>query len=86
MYITKQKQPHRYRKLRVASGEREKGDKIGVWGYEIQTTTYKINKQQDTSYSTGNNGNYHVTIFNLKNTELLCHIPETNTLNQTILQ
>ena len=32
-------------KLVVTSGEREEGrDKRGVWGQEIQTTTYKIDK------------------------------------------
>ena len=40
MYVTKQKHPHRYRKLRVTSGEREKGDKIGVGC--LRDTNYHI--------------------------------------------
>ena len=34
-------------KLTVTKGEQEEGrDKLGVWDQQVQTTTYKIDKQQ----------------------------------------
>ena len=47
--FTKQKQTHRYRgkkNLQLPKGKRWGRDKLGVWDYQIQTTTYKIDKQQ----------------------------------------
>ena len=47
MYIAKQKQTHRYRKLTSGYqwGGGEEG-KIEVWDQEIQSTVYKIGQQQ----------------------------------------
>ena len=52
--FTKQKQTHRHRK-QTHGYQRGKdvvgrGDKLGVWDQQIQTTIYKIGKQQTTIY------------------------------------
>ena len=46
--FTKQKQTHSQRK-QTYGYQREKGvgKNKGVWDYQIQTTAYKIDKQQD---------------------------------------
>ena len=47
MYIAKQKQTHRYRKQTSGYQRGRRGkDKLGVWDQQIQTTMYKIDKQQ----------------------------------------
>ena len=45
--FTKQKETHRHRK-QIYGYQRGKagGDKVGVWDQQIQTTIYKIDKQQ----------------------------------------
>ena len=43
--FTKQNQNHRYRKQTYGYQSR-KGDKLGVWDQQIQTTIYKIDKQE----------------------------------------
>ena len=45
--FTKQKQTHRLQKQTYGyqRGKRA-GDKLGVWDWQIQTTTYKIDKQR----------------------------------------
>ena len=45
----KQKQIHRCRKQTYGYQRGMEGDKLGVWDQQIQTTIYKIDKQQ-TSY------------------------------------
>lgn len=47
----KQKQIHRRRKQTYGYHRGMEGDKLGVWDQQIQTTIYKIGKQQ-TSYCT----------------------------------
>ena len=44
----KQKQTHRHRKQTYGyqRGKGVGGDKLGVWDQQIQTTMYKIDKQQ----------------------------------------
>ena len=42
--FTKQKQTHRHRKQTY--GYKRERDKLGVWDQQIQTTIYKIDKQQ----------------------------------------
>ena len=46
MYVTKQKQTHRYRKQTSGCqwGDGRGRDKIGVWNAEVQITTYKTDK------------------------------------------
>ena len=47
--FTKQKQTHRHRKQTYGYQKGNGGgrrDKLGVWDYQIQTTIYKIDKQQ----------------------------------------
>ena len=46
--FTKQKQTHRYKKQTYGyqMGNVAGRNKSGVWGEEIQTTIYKIDKQQ----------------------------------------
>ena len=48
MNVTKQKQTYRYREQTSGYwwGEGRGRGKIGVWDQEIQTTMYKIKKQQ----------------------------------------
>ena len=47
--LKKQKQAHRCRKQTYGYQRGMEGDKLGVWDQQIQTTIYKIDKQQ-TSY------------------------------------
>ena len=42
----KQKQIHRCRKQTYGYQRGMEGDKLGVWDQQIQTTIYKIDKQQ----------------------------------------
>ena len=60
MNITKQKQTHRCRKQMNGyhSGEERKRGKMGIQHQEIQTTTYKIDK--DILYSIRNYSRYPV--------------------------
>ena len=45
--FTKQKQTHGHRKQTYGYQEERRGkDKLGVWDQQIQTTTYKTDKQQ----------------------------------------
>ena len=37
---------YRENKLMVTKGERELGDKLGAWDWQMQTTIYKLDKQQ----------------------------------------
>ena len=50
----------------VTKGEKGGGDKLGVWDQQIQTTIYKIDKQQVLPYSTGNYIQYLVISYNEK--------------------
>ena len=56
----KQKQTHRHRKQTngYQRGKVEGRDKLGVWDQQIQTTIYKIDKQQDPTCRMYNTGNY----------------------------
>ena len=44
---TKQKQTHRPREQTCGRQERERRDVLGVCGWWMQTTTFRMNKQQD---------------------------------------
>ena len=44
--IYKQKQTHRHRKQTYGYQRGKRRDKLGVWVQQIQTTIYKIGKQQ----------------------------------------
>lgn len=44
---TKQKETHRQREQTCACQEGEKRDVLGVLGQQMQTTTFRMNKQQD---------------------------------------
>ena len=51
----------------TTKGEREGGrDKLVGWDYHIQTTIYKIDKQQGFTVSTGNYIQYLVITYNGK--------------------
>ena len=47
--FTEQKQTHRHRKQTYGyqRGKAGRRDKLGVWDQQIETTIYKIDKQQD---------------------------------------
>ena len=53
-------------KLMVTKGERGGRDKLGVWDLQIHTIIYKIGKQQDLLYSSGNYTQYLVITYNGK--------------------
>ena len=57
--FTKQKQTHRHRN-QIYGYQREKGarDKLGVWDQQIQTTTYKKDKQQGPTV-------YHMELYSI---------------------
>ena len=57
-------------KLRVTQVERwgEK-HKLGVWDWHIHTTVYKIDNQQEPTYSTGNSTQYSVITYMGKESE-----------------
>ena len=54
-------------RLTVAKGVGRGRDKLGVWGWQMQTIIYRMDKQQGpTVYSTGNYIQYPVTSHNGK--------------------
>ena len=66
---TKQKQTRRHRKHIFGYQGKGVGGKLGVWGEQMQTTTYKTDKQQSLTYSTGNYIQYLVISCNGKEYE-----------------
>ena len=64
----KQKQTYRHRE-QTCSCQRAGGrewDGLGIWGLQMQTITYRMDKQQGLLYSRGNYIQYHVTNHNGK--------------------
>ena len=62
----KQKQTYRERKQTCGYQREREGrrDKSGVLDQQIQTTTCKTDKQQDTLFSTGNYTHFLIIIYN----------------------
>ena len=85
---TKQKQTDIENKHMITKREKGRGNKLGVWNQQIQTTIHEINnKDLLYMYSTGDYIQYLIINYNRKEsekqyvciTESLCCTPATNT-------
>ena len=65
---TKQEQTHRHREQTCGCPSTGVGgrDELGVWGWQMQTITYRMDKEQGPTYSTGNYIQYPVIWHNGK--------------------
>ena len=78
--FTKRKQTHRHKKQTYGYLRGKDGNKPGVQDQQIQTTIYKIDKQQGPTVQHRNYVQYLVITYNGKEyeKEYICYTPETN--------
>ena len=68
---TKQKQTHRHREQTYGcqGGWGKERHRLGVWGWYMQTVTFRMGKQQVLLYGTGNYSQYPIINHNGKEQE-----------------
>ena len=68
----KEKQTHRHREQTCGCQGVGVGEGLGVWGQQMQTIVYRMDKQQVILYNTGNYTQYPVINHNGKEYEKEC--------------